>query len=81
MHESTMTVRLIGKLEDGTVFDRRGHDGEEPLEFTIDEGYTILAVYANCSLTDGPVSCHQLLNNETCRACYIWPRRSCDDYA
>jgi hypothetical protein len=48
MHESTiMTVRLIGKLEDGTVFDRRGHDGEEPFEFTIDEGYIILAVYAN----------------------------------
>jgi len=33
-----MTVRLIGKLQDGTVFYQRGHDEEKPLEFTIDEG-------------------------------------------
>lgn len=32
------TVKLIGKLEDGTVFVKKGHDGEEPFEFKTDEG-------------------------------------------
>jgi hypothetical protein len=34
-------VRLIGKLEDGTVFVRKGHDGEEPFEFKTDEEQVI----------------------------------------
>jgi len=33
-----MAARLVGKLEDGTIFERRGHDGVEPFEFIIDEG-------------------------------------------
>ena len=33
-----MAARLVGKLEDGTVFEQRGHSEEEPIEFTIDEG-------------------------------------------
>lgn len=33
-----MAVRLVGKLQDGTVFEQRGHDGEEPFELIIDEG-------------------------------------------
>lgn len=40
-NQSVVKVRLIGKLKDGTVFDRRGHDGEEPFEFTIDEEHVI----------------------------------------
>lgn len=36
-----MAVRLIGKLQDGTVFDQRGHEGDEPLEFMVDEGCII----------------------------------------
>jgi len=34
-------VRLIGKLEDGTVFVKKGHDGEEPFEFKTDEEQVI----------------------------------------
>jgi hypothetical protein len=30
-------VKLIGKLHDGTIFTKKGHD-EEPFEFKIDEG-------------------------------------------
>ncbi|WMV48426.1 hypothetical protein MTR67_041811 [Solanum verrucosum] len=30
-------VKLIGKLQDGTVFVKKGHDEEEPFEFQIDE--------------------------------------------
>lgn len=29
---ATVTVELIGKLDDGTVFVKKGHNGEEPLE-------------------------------------------------
>lgn len=32
-----MKVRLIGKLQDGTIFDRRGHDGQEPAVFSRDK--------------------------------------------
>lgn len=32
-----LAVKLIGKLVDGTVFEKKGHD-EEPLEFKVDEG-------------------------------------------
>lgn len=34
-------VRFIGKLEDGTVFVKKGHDGEEPFEFKTDEEQVI----------------------------------------
>ncbi|MQL70377.1 hypothetical protein Taro_002706 [Colocasia esculenta] len=37
---AVVTVKLTGKLQDGTVFDRRGHD-EEPFEFKTDEGQVI----------------------------------------
>ncbi|XP_049931515.1 peptidyl-prolyl cis-trans isomerase FKBP65-like isoform X2 [Nymphaea colorata] len=30
-------IRYVGKLSDGTIFDKKGHDGEEPLEFLVDE--------------------------------------------
>lgn len=30
-------VKLLGKLQDGTVFVKKGHDEEEPFEFKIDE--------------------------------------------
>lgn len=32
-----LLVKLIGKLHDGTIFTKKGHD-EEPFEFKIDEG-------------------------------------------
>ena len=31
-------MKLIGKLQDGTVFIKKGHDDEQPFEFKIDEG-------------------------------------------
>lgn len=34
-------VRFIGKLEDGTVFSKKGHDGDEPFEFRTDEEQVI----------------------------------------
>jgi FK506-binding protein 4/5 len=34
-------VRLIGKLEDGTVFAKKGHDDDEPFEFKTDEEQAI----------------------------------------
>jgi hypothetical protein len=37
----TFAVKLIGKLEDGTVFLKKGHDGEEPFEFKVDEEQVI----------------------------------------
>ena len=30
-------MKLIGKLPDGKIFEKKGHD-EEPFEFKIDEG-------------------------------------------
>ncbi|CAM0945516.1 unnamed protein product [Alopecurus aequalis] len=38
---ATVKVKLIGKLEDGTVFVKKGHDGEEPFEFKTDEEQVI----------------------------------------
>lgn len=32
-----LPVKLIGKLHNGTIFTKKGHD-EEPFEFKIDEG-------------------------------------------
>ena len=32
-----LTVKITGKLQDGTVFTKKGHD-EEPFEFRTDEG-------------------------------------------
>ncbi|KDP32575.1 hypothetical protein JCGZ_13125 [Jatropha curcas] len=34
-------VKLIGKLHDGTIFVKKGHDEEPPLEFKIDEEQVI----------------------------------------
>lgn len=31
-------MRYVAKLEDGTIFDKKGHDGEELFEFVTDEG-------------------------------------------
>lgn len=31
-------MKLTGKLQDGTVFFKKGHDGDQPFEFRIDEG-------------------------------------------
>ncbi|CAN6242106.1 unnamed protein product [Urochloa humidicola] len=38
---AVVRVRLIGKLEDGTIFVKKGHDGEEPFEFKTDEEQVI----------------------------------------
>lgn len=38
---AVVKVRFIGKLEDGTVFVKKGHDGEEPFEFKTDEEQVI----------------------------------------
>lgn len=34
-------MRLTGKLENGTLFVKKGHDGEEPFEFKTDEDQVI----------------------------------------
>ena len=31
-------MKLIGKLQDGTIFLKKGHDEEPPFEFKTDEG-------------------------------------------
>ena len=36
-----LAVRLIGKLDDGTVFTKKGHEGDEPFEFKTDEEQVI----------------------------------------
>lgn len=33
-----VSVKLVGKLQDGTVFIKKGHDDDQPFEFKIDEG-------------------------------------------
>ncbi|KAK9099001.1 hypothetical protein Syun_026046 [Stephania yunnanensis] len=33
---ATAQIRYIGKLSDGTIFDKKGLDGMEPFEFTVD---------------------------------------------
>ncbi|OMO55496.1 hypothetical protein COLO4_35962 [Corchorus olitorius] len=38
---AVVQVKLIGKLEDGTIFVKKGHDEEEPFEFKIDEEQVI----------------------------------------
>ncbi|KAI7731527.1 hypothetical protein M8C21_017656 [Ambrosia artemisiifolia] len=38
---AVVQVKLIGKLEDGTVFIKKGHDDSEPLEFKADEEQVI----------------------------------------
>ncbi|KAJ8644726.1 hypothetical protein MRB53_006474 [Persea americana] len=34
-------IRYVAKLVDGTIFDRKGYDGEEPFEFKVDEEQVI----------------------------------------
>uniref|UniRef100_J3L133 peptidylprolyl isomerase n=1 Tax=Oryza brachyantha TaxID=4533 RepID=J3L133_ORYBR len=36
-NQGVVRVRLIGKLQDGVVFDQRGHRTDEPFEFVLDE--------------------------------------------
>jgi FK506-binding protein 4/5 len=38
---STVKLRYVAKLEDGTVFDKKGHDGAELFEFVTDEEQVI----------------------------------------
>ncbi|XP_030497023.2 peptidyl-prolyl cis-trans isomerase FKBP62 [Cannabis sativa] len=38
---AVVKLKLIGKLQDGTVFIKKGHDGEELLEFKTDEEQVI----------------------------------------
>ncbi|KAK9069381.1 hypothetical protein SSX86_011284 [Deinandra increscens subsp. villosa] len=38
---AVVQVKLIGKLQDGTVFIKKGHDDSEPLEFKADEEQVI----------------------------------------
>ncbi|KAI9114981.1 hypothetical protein K1719_013994 [Acacia pycnantha] len=38
---SVVQVRLIGKLQDGTVFTKKGYDEEQPFKFKVDEGQVI----------------------------------------
>ena len=35
---STFSVSYMARLEDGTIFEKKGIDGEQPLEFITDEG-------------------------------------------
>ena len=35
---STFSVCYMAQLEDGTIFEKKGIDGEQPLEFITDEG-------------------------------------------
>ncbi|XP_031286114.1 uncharacterized protein LOC116144826 [Pistacia vera] len=36
---ATVTIKQTTRLEDGTIFEKKGIDGEQPLEFIIDEEY------------------------------------------
>uniref|UniRef100_A0A0E0JK63 peptidylprolyl isomerase n=1 Tax=Oryza punctata TaxID=4537 RepID=A0A0E0JK63_ORYPU len=36
-NQAVVGVRLIGKLQDGVIFDHRGHEGDEPFKFIVDE--------------------------------------------
>ncbi|XP_074563244.1 70 kDa peptidyl-prolyl isomerase-like [Curcuma longa] len=38
---AVVIVKFIGKLQDGTVFVKKGHDDQEPFEFKIDEEQVI----------------------------------------
>lgn len=38
MLSSIFSVRYTAKLEDGTIFEKKGFDGENPLQFITDEG-------------------------------------------
>jgi len=38
---AVVRVRLVGRLEDGNVFTKKGHEGDEPFEFKTDEEQVI----------------------------------------
>ncbi|VFQ99054.1 unnamed protein product [Cuscuta campestris] len=41
-NESTaVSIRYLAKLEDGTLFEKKGLDGEKPWDFTTDEGVSV----------------------------------------
>ena len=39
-----ISVKFIGKLQDGTVFIKKGYDDEQPFEFKIDEGMLMIVL-------------------------------------
>lgn len=39
-----VTIRYTARLEDGTIFERKGFDGDEPLEFITDEEQVIIGL-------------------------------------
>ncbi|XP_058735873.1 70 kDa peptidyl-prolyl isomerase-like [Vicia villosa] len=41
---AVVQVKLIGKLQDGTIFLKKGHDDDQPFEFKIDEEQVILGL-------------------------------------
>ncbi|CAI9784854.1 unnamed protein product [Fraxinus pennsylvanica] len=41
---ASVTIRYIAKLEDGNVFERKGFDGGQPLEFITDEEEVIIGL-------------------------------------
>ncbi|KAF8406187.1 hypothetical protein HHK36_008267 [Tetracentron sinense] len=45
---AAVTIRYTAKLEDGVVFEKKGYDGLEPLEFVIDEGQLYLKLFLMC---------------------------------
>uniref|UniRef100_J3L137 peptidylprolyl isomerase n=1 Tax=Oryza brachyantha TaxID=4533 RepID=J3L137_ORYBR len=56
-NQAVVRVRLIGKLQDGAVFDQRGHEGEEPFEFMVDEEEAIdVLEEAVLTMREGEVS-------------------------
>lgn len=58
MLSSTFAVRYTAKLEDGTIFEKKGFDGENPLQFITDEGQP------NCNFFNLPFLNHHNGNLE-----------------
>lgn len=55
---AVVTVKLIGKLQDGTVFVKKGYDDEAPLEFKSDEEQVIEGLdRAVLTMKKGEVAC------------------------
>ncbi|KAJ8484099.1 hypothetical protein OPV22_016584 [Ensete ventricosum] len=54
---AVVKVKLIGKLDDGTVFVKKGHDGDEPFEFKTDEEQVIEGLdHAVMSMKKGEIA-------------------------
>lgn len=65
-NHAVVKARLVGKLEDGTVFEQRGHGGEDPFEFIIDEGHVI----------DGLEECVMTMDVGEVASCTIPPQHA-----